>query len=112
MAGVLEIRNEYRLEEWAQMIRRCRESGLSNREFCRQNGISEKTFYYRLRKLREAAVRTESDSNVTLFRVEPHPDDAMHINMLHIRYHGADIEITGDTSPDALRVLLKAMSGI
>ena len=46
MADVLAVRDEYRLQEWAQIHRRCRESGLSNREFCRQNGIAEKTFYY------------------------------------------------------------------
>ena len=46
MADVLAVRDEYRLQEWVQLYKRCRESGLSNREFCRQNGIAEKTFYY------------------------------------------------------------------
>ena len=40
MADVLAVRNEYRLQEWMQIHQRCRESGLSNREYCRQNGIS------------------------------------------------------------------------
>ena len=58
MADVLAVREEYRLKEWTEVYRRCRESGLSNREFCRQNGAAEKAFYYWLRNMREAAVES------------------------------------------------------
>ena len=54
MADVLAVQNEYRLETWLEIIRECRESGLSNREFCVRRGIGEKTYYYWLRKVREA----------------------------------------------------------
>ena len=46
MTDVLAVRNEYRLQSWMEIIRECEESGLSNREFCFQRGISEKTYYY------------------------------------------------------------------
>ena len=46
MADVLAVRNEFRLQNWMEIIRECEESGLSNREFCFQRGISEKTYYY------------------------------------------------------------------
>lgn len=52
MADVLAVRDEYRAQSWAMVIQECSASGLSNREFCRQRGISEKSFYYWLRKLR------------------------------------------------------------
>ena len=42
MADVLAVRNEFRLQNWMEIIRECEESGLSNREFCFQRGISEK----------------------------------------------------------------------
>ena len=45
MADVLAVRNEYRLQTWTEIIRECRKSGLSNREFCAQRGIGEKTYY-------------------------------------------------------------------
>ena len=38
------------------MAREREESGLSVQAYCRQVGIAAKTYYYRLRKLREAAV--------------------------------------------------------
>ena len=34
------------------LIQECSNSGLTKREFCRRRGISEKSFYYWLRKLR------------------------------------------------------------
>ena len=37
------------------MVREREESGLSVQAYCRQTGIAAKTYYYRLRKLREAA---------------------------------------------------------
>ena len=38
------------------MVREREESGLSVKAYCEQTGIAAKTYYYRLRKLREAAV--------------------------------------------------------
>ena len=56
MSEAMEVRKEYQLREWARIVQACQSSGLSNREFCRQNGISEKTYYYRLRQLRESVI--------------------------------------------------------
>ena len=58
MADVLAVRDEYRAQQWAVVIRECNSSGLSNREFCRQRGISEKSYYYWLRKLRSQMAET------------------------------------------------------
>lgn len=51
MADVLAVRDEYREQTWAMLIRECNNSGLTKREFCQQRGFSEKSFYYWLRKL-------------------------------------------------------------
>lgn len=51
MADVLAVRDEYRAQIWAMLIQECNNSGLTKREFCQQRGISERSFYYWLRKL-------------------------------------------------------------
>lgn len=56
MAEVLAVRDEYRAQNRARLIQECSESGVSKREFSRQRGISEKSYYYWLRKLRSQAV--------------------------------------------------------
>ena len=38
-----------------QLIQECRTSGLSDREWCSQNGIPVSTFYYHIKRLREQA---------------------------------------------------------
>lgn len=50
-----KIAVEYRLTCWAKVMRECRESGLSNKAYCRQVGLQEGAFYYWQHKLREAA---------------------------------------------------------
>ena len=55
MADVLAVRNTYQMENWSALIQECNASGLRNREFCQQRGISEKRYYYWLRKLRNQA---------------------------------------------------------
>ena len=52
MADVLAVRDEYRAQSWAMLIQESKPSGLTNKEFCEQRGISEKSFYYWQRKLR------------------------------------------------------------
>lgn len=103
MADVLAVRDEYRLKEWTEVYRRCRESGLSNREFCRENGIAEKTFYYWLKKLREAAI----DSQPQLVAL----DDGTNVddNMIHIRFGAAALDLPERTNAEAIAVLLQAL---
>ena len=38
MGEVLAVRNEYRAQNWLRVIQECRDSGLTNREVCRQRG--------------------------------------------------------------------------
>ena len=43
---------EIRYQHWAQVIQDWSNSGLSKREYCRQNDIDEKQFYYYQRRIR------------------------------------------------------------
>ena len=47
-----------RFANWEQLIVAANSSGLRKREWCLQNGISEKSFYYWQRKVREKAIDT------------------------------------------------------
>jgi hypothetical protein len=39
---------------WQQLVYDCRHSGMTVRAWCAQNGVSEKSYYYRQRKVWEA----------------------------------------------------------
>ena len=51
---VIEFKQEYRLRQWGEIIKEQQESGQTVRAWCSERGISTKTYYYRLRKVREA----------------------------------------------------------
>ena len=55
MTEVMQVREAYRVEQWRQLMQQRKDSPLNNREFCAQQGISEKSNYYWLKKLRESA---------------------------------------------------------
>ena len=50
---IATVKKKIRLQEWEQQIEEQRSSGLSVQEWCEQNGINPKTYYYHLRKVRE-----------------------------------------------------------
>lgn len=51
---------KYKLQQWTELIHDCKSSGLKVEEWCIQNGISKHKYYYRLRKVREAMLLTQS----------------------------------------------------
>ncbi|MBQ9248232.1 MAG: hypothetical protein IJ171_06565 [Ruminococcus sp.] len=57
MSEIMEIRQQVRLNQWSAMVQEREDSGLSVEAFCKQAGIAPKTYYYRLRRLREAAIK-------------------------------------------------------
>ena len=108
MADVLAVRDEYRAQNWAMVIQECSNSGLSNREFCRQRGISEKTYYYWLRKLRSQMAEVAGPQLVQLESVPvPIQDD-----MLQIQYRGAELKLPAGVDIEAVAVLLRSLQAL
>jgi transposase-like protein len=105
MADILAVRNEYRLQNWVEIIQECQESGLSNKEFCAQRGIAEKTYYYWLRKVRTAATAVMEPQLVRL--EESSENDTAH--MFEIRYGKTELKLPEDVDLKALAVFLNAL---
>ncbi len=106
MEDVLAVRDEYRLQGWAEIIRECQASGLTNREFCTQRGISEKTYYYWLRKLRQTAAASISPPQ--LVRLEEN-GEAPEKRRIEIRYGDAELKLPEDVDLKAVVSLLHAL---
>ena len=106
MADVLAVRDEYRTQVWAMLIQECNNSGLTKREFCRQQGISEKSFYYWLRKLRSQMAEAAGPQLVQLDPA-PAPDD-----MLQIQYCGAELKLPAGVDMDTVAALLRSLQSL
>ena len=105
MADVLAVRDEYRAQNWAMVIQECSDSGLSNREFCRQRGISEKTYYYWLRKLRSQMAEVAGPQ---LVQLEP-SQVPVQADMLQIQYRGAELKLPAGVDMDTVAALLRSL---
>lgn len=53
MEKVTPAKQEITAAEWVERIRECRNSGMPVTEWCKQNGINPKTYYYHLHRVRE-----------------------------------------------------------
>ena len=105
MADVLAVRDEYRLQNWAQIIRERQESGLTNKEFCAQRGIPEKKYYYWLRRVREAAAEATEPQLVRL----DENSSAGNGRRIEIRYGEAALKLPEDVDLKAVAILLNAL---
>ena len=103
MAGALAVRDKYRAQTWAMLIQECNNSGLTKREFCQQRGISEKSFYYWLRKLRGQMAESAGPRLVPLDSV-PVAED-----MLQIQYRGAELKLPVGVDIDGVAALLRSL---
>ena len=108
MADVLAVRNEYRAQNWAMVIQEGNSSGLSNREFCRQRGISEKTYYYWLRKLRSQMAEATAPQLVPL---DPAPVPIQD-DVLQIQYRGAELKLPALVDMEAVTALLRSLQSL
>ena len=48
-----QLTREVRYSKWAEIIMAANNSGLSKAEYCRQNGIDNKSFFYYQRRIRQ-----------------------------------------------------------
>ena len=104
MADMLAVKNDLRLQNWTEVIRAKQESGLTNREFCAQHGIAEKTYYYWLRKVRRAALDCASPELVPLEDDRPTSD-----RMIRIRYGSAELNLPENVDLAAVAALLDSL---
>lgn len=108
--------HQVRCEQWTQIISQCLESGMSKKDWCNANGISEKAFYYWQRILRNEAyieykqlpIAKESASKTPVAFVELKSIDtteakrpAFHPDVI-IRSKGMVLEISNTASPELL----------
>ena len=88
------------------VVQECAASELSNREFCRQRGIPEKSFYYWQRKLRQQIVESAAPQLVPLEPVTESED------LLQIQYRGAELKLPAGVDMDAVAALLRSLQSL
>ena len=108
-------------DHWLELITQCRSSGLTDRQWCIENGISVSTFYYHVRALRKKACEVPEATDtimqkqevvqIPLWETEPHPSNAVSIPApsICLEMQGVRIEIHEQAGADVIRNTLLAL---
>ena len=114
MPSVLTVKHEYQMQEWAQQVRECQTSGLSNRAWCDQKGILLKTYYYHLNKLREKAVKyLEAAKTPDLVEINLKTEQSQ-LNsrgQICLHYYDTVLDIPSGTNKADIMAVLEAVKG-
>ena len=102
MDKIALVKREVKEAEWVEKVRECQGSGISASQWCRENGVSLKTYYYHLHKVREklceqipvevGAYHAGTSGNITV------RDSS-----------GISIEITDGTSAETIEAVIRAL---
>ena len=104
-----EVKQEYQLQVWGGMIQQQKASGLSVKNWRAENGVSENTYYYRLRKIRQTACTAlEQMQEVTLAEVSLAPKQNFH-TQVRITLKAGTVEIS-NAGPEILTQVLRVLS--
>ena len=106
---------QIRLNNWADMIRQKAASGMTVKEWCEANQITEHAYYYRLSKVRKTVLDQmnagkESDSPAFVqLKQNPAAASAGSVG-LRIRKNDTVIEVGNDASEAVLRTLKEILT--
>ena len=116
MDRISQIKRDLLIREWTDMVRECRSSGYTVKEWCKNNGICIKTYYYRLKRVRDfvcdSKLENNIDSNILPVRHDIVPIEAIpHNEVDQIKLTSSDIsvELPLTVSPQLLKVAIEGL---
>ena len=95
------VKQDVRLQEWSAQIEAQQASGLTVQQWCAENGIKPKTYYYHLKKVREQFL--DSSPSIVPLNVPQHNAD------IRIEKNGLQIALPANISSDTLLALVRSL---
>lgn len=95
------VKQDVRLQEWSAQIEAQQASGLTVQQWCTENGIKPKTYYYHLRKVRKQFL--DSSPAIVPLNLPQQSAD------IRIEKNGVQISLLVNISPDTLLALVQTL---
>ena len=95
------VKQEVRLQEWSAQVEAQQASGLTVQQWCMENGVKPKTYYYHLKKVREQFL--DSSPSIVPLNVPQRSAD------IRIEKNGLQISLPANISPDTLLTLVQSL---
>ena len=108
---------QYRLQQWTEQIHACRNrpAGMSVEEWCGEQGITKATYYYRLRRVREACLdglrpgEMVPVSRALMAACQEKEKESSQQGGLDLEWNHYTIHVTVDTDPSLLTSVLRVI---
>lgn len=119
MDQVTKAKIQFRREQWKKIISECQSSGMPVKTWCDQNGFSEQSYYYYLKKIREdelsklrVPVPTDNTKPAVFKKLEVQTPVANTRAAVIIHLNGATVEINEGTSQQTIQAVLLALQSV
>lgn len=109
MDKIAETKREIRLKAWAQMYAEYQESGNTVTAWCEERGLSVKTFYYRLRKVREVALEQTEKHRIVPIVSQPINMLSSEPSSIKISSNGIMVELSENVSAETITTILRGL---
>ena len=100
--AITAVKQDVRLREWAEQLEAQQASGLTVPQWCAENGIKTKSFYYRLRRVREQYIQSAQ-------AVVPMTVPQQQTADIRIEKNGVRISLPTSITQDTLLALVNAL---
>ena len=107
MDKIGSIKKEIKHRKWREMYESYLSSGKTVIKWCAENGLSKKTFYYRLRQIRKNMIETAERHDIVPITAVP-DQQKITDSSIKIQGSGISIELPMEISPE---ILSAAISG-
>ena len=98
-------KNEAMLKEWSEMIQTCKSSGMPVTQWCENNNLNIKTYYYRLRRVREGLCDMKETHQIVPVALP----EAKTKGQIIIEASGVRAELSSEISPETLKTILGSL---
>lgn len=106
---VQKVSHDVLLNQWMDLVRQCRESGLPVRRWCRLNNISEQKYYYWLKKIRTKACESLPSTGNVFVPLNLSKSSTSSYPAAVLVKNDIRIEISNDISDDLLSKLVHCL---
>ena len=104
MNEIARVKKGMKLAQWAEMIRQRNESGLTVTDWCKQNGINLKTYFYRLKRMRQAVCNEIEQHDIV--PVVPNAGAETTVEKIELSVGDVKVSLPDNFNEDTLRRLL------
>ncbi len=104
MNEIAKVKKEVKLAQWAEMVKSRNESGLTVTDWCKQNSINLKTYYYRLKRLSQAVCNEIEQHDIV--HIEPTAGTEIEAEKIELSVGDVKISLPDNFNEDTLRRLI------